>query len=223
MSTEVTLTARSHGRAANPNPWLVLALVCLAQFMVVLDATIVNVALPTLQADLDFSPSSLQWVINAYTLVFGGFLLLGGRAADLFGRRAAVPRRRRRRSPLASLLDGLAPSVRHADRGPRRCRASAPRWSRPPRSRSSPPPSPTAAAHEAHGRLGGDRRRRRRASACCSAASSPSTRRGAGSSSSTSRSASLAFVLATPLRARVARRRARPASTWPAPSPSPPG
>ena len=64
-----------------------LALVCLAQFMVVLDATIVNVALPTIQQDLHFSPSSLQWVINSYTLVFGGFLLLGGRAADLFGRK----------------------------------------------------------------------------------------------------------------------------------------
>src|SRR6266498_799728 len=69
------------------NPWVVLVLVCLAQFMVVLDATIVNVALPSIQRDLDFSASSLQWVVNAYTLVFGGFLLLGGRAADLIGRR----------------------------------------------------------------------------------------------------------------------------------------
>ena len=69
------------------NPWLVLAIVCLAQFMVVLDATVVNVALPTIQKDLNFTDSSLQWVINAYTLLFGGFLLLGGRAADLFGRR----------------------------------------------------------------------------------------------------------------------------------------
>src|SRR4051794_24613803 len=89
------------------NPWLVLALVCLAQFMVILDATIVNVALPTLQGDLHFSASSLQWVVNAYTLVFGGFLLLGGRAADLFGRRrlflAGVVV-----FTAASLLDGLA-------------------------------------------------------------------------------------------------------------------
>jgi MFS family permease len=59
------------------NPWLVLSLVCLAQFMVVLDATIVNVALPSIQADLQFSATELQWVINSYTLVFGGFLLLG--------------------------------------------------------------------------------------------------------------------------------------------------
>ena len=69
------------------NPWLVLVLVCLAQFMVILDATIVNVALPSIQRDLQFSQADLQWVINSYTLVFGGFLLLGGRAADLVGRR----------------------------------------------------------------------------------------------------------------------------------------
>jgi EmrB/QacA subfamily drug resistance transporter len=67
--------------------WLVLALVCIGQFMVVLDASIVNVALPSIQRDLHFSTSSLQWVVNAYTLTFAGFLLLGGRAADLFGRR----------------------------------------------------------------------------------------------------------------------------------------
>ena len=72
--------------AKDVNPWLVLALVCLAQFMVVLDATIVNVALPSIQADLDMAEGDLQWIVNAYTLVFGGFLLLGGRAADLFGR-----------------------------------------------------------------------------------------------------------------------------------------
>ena len=69
------------------NPWLILAIVCMGQFMVVLDATIVNVALPSIQTDLGISDSSLQWIVNAYTLVFGGFLLLGGRAADLIGRR----------------------------------------------------------------------------------------------------------------------------------------
>jgi EmrB/QacA subfamily drug resistance transporter len=68
------------------NRWLVLVLVCIAQFMVILDATIVNVALPSIQHGLHFSPSSLQWIVNAYTLVFGGFLLLGGRASDLLGR-----------------------------------------------------------------------------------------------------------------------------------------
>jgi EmrB/QacA subfamily drug resistance transporter len=69
------------------NPWLALVVVCLGQFMVVLDATIVNVALPAIKADLGISQANLQWIVNAYTLLFGGFLLLGGRAADLFGRR----------------------------------------------------------------------------------------------------------------------------------------
>ncbi len=69
------------------SPWLVLVVVCFAQFMVILDATIVNVALPSIQRDLGLSNQNLQWVVNAYTLVFGGFLLLGGRAADLLGRR----------------------------------------------------------------------------------------------------------------------------------------
>src|SRR3954449_4514034 len=66
---------------------LVLGLCCLAQFMVILDVSIVNVALPSIRDDLGFSASGLQWVVNAYTLAFAGFLLLGGRAADLLGRR----------------------------------------------------------------------------------------------------------------------------------------
>src|SRR4051812_20851768 len=65
----------------------VLALVAAAQFMVVLDATVVNVALPTIQRSVGFSEQSLSWVLNAYTLIFGGFLLLGGRLADTLGRR----------------------------------------------------------------------------------------------------------------------------------------
>jgi EmrB/QacA subfamily drug resistance transporter len=69
------------------NPWLVLSLVCLAQFMVILDATIVNVALPSIQRDLNIAEGDLQWIVNAYTLTFGGFLLLGGRAGDLLGRK----------------------------------------------------------------------------------------------------------------------------------------
>jgi EmrB/QacA subfamily drug resistance transporter len=91
------------------NRWLVLVIVCLAQFMVILDATIVNVALPSIQHGLGFSAANLQWVINGYTLVFGGFLLLGGRAADLLGRKRlfiagiAV-------FTFASLVNGLAQS-----------------------------------------------------------------------------------------------------------------
>ncbi|MBI5906721.1 MFS transporter [Candidatus Saccharibacteria bacterium] len=69
------------------NKWVILALLTLAQFMVVLDIAIVNVALPSISADLHFAPNDLQWVVTAYTLTFGGFLLLGGRAADLYGRR----------------------------------------------------------------------------------------------------------------------------------------
>jgi EmrB/QacA subfamily drug resistance transporter len=67
--------------------WIALALLCVAQFVVVLDASIVNVALPTIGSALHFSQDNLSWVVNAYVLTFGGFLLLGGRMADLLGRR----------------------------------------------------------------------------------------------------------------------------------------
>ncbi|HVU79616.1 MAG TPA: MFS transporter [Gaiellaceae bacterium] len=96
-------------RSHTTNPWVVLVLICFAQFMVVLDATIVNVALPSIQKDLNLSEGNLQWIVNAYTLVFGGFLLLGGRAGDLLGRKRLFL------AGLviftgASLLDGLASS-----------------------------------------------------------------------------------------------------------------
>ena len=88
---ETVLPAASRGAAARPaspvNPNAVLAVVAVAQFMVILDATVVNVALPTIRRDLGFSEQNLSWVLNAYTLMFGGFLLLGGRAADRLGRR----------------------------------------------------------------------------------------------------------------------------------------
>jgi len=70
-----------------PSKGLLLALLALAQFMIVLDTSVVNIALPHIQSTLHFSEANLQWVITAYTLCFGGFLLLGGRAADLYGRR----------------------------------------------------------------------------------------------------------------------------------------
>jgi EmrB/QacA subfamily drug resistance transporter len=72
---------------SNRRKWLALALLSAVQFMVILDIAIVNVALPSIKIDLGFSQENLQWVISAYALVFGGFLLLGGRAADLLGRR----------------------------------------------------------------------------------------------------------------------------------------
>ncbi len=84
----VSSRARAGGPSgAGTSRWLVLAIVALAQFMVVLDTTIVNVALPSIQRGLHFTATDLQWVINAYLLSFGGFLLLGGRAGDLLGRR----------------------------------------------------------------------------------------------------------------------------------------
>ncbi len=67
--------------------WLIFLLLAIAQFMIVLDVSITNVALPTIKADLHFTNETLQWVVTAYALTFGGFLLFGGRAADLFGRR----------------------------------------------------------------------------------------------------------------------------------------
>src|SRR3954467_10891992 len=89
--------------------WLALALLAAAQFVVVLDASIVNVALPSIGKALNFTQDNLSWVVNAYTLFFGGFLLLGGRMADLLGRRTIFM------SGLvlfavASLLGGLAQS-----------------------------------------------------------------------------------------------------------------
>src|SRR6187551_3784654 len=67
--------------------WSALALIVTAQFMVILDVAIVNVALPSIKSDLGFSQTSLQWVVSAYAIMFGGVLLLGGRLADLLGRR----------------------------------------------------------------------------------------------------------------------------------------
>src|SRR3954464_5527702 len=88
---------------------LALALLAATQFVVVLDASIVNVALPSIGRDLDFSQDNLAWVVNAYTLVFGGFLLLGGRLADLLGRRRVFIAGLILFS-LASLAGGLAQS-----------------------------------------------------------------------------------------------------------------
>src|SRR5271156_354159 len=75
------------GRRPPNRDSLILAIACVAQFMVVLDVSIVTVALPSIGRDLHYTASGLQWVVNAYVLPFAGFLLLGGRAADLFGRR----------------------------------------------------------------------------------------------------------------------------------------
>src|SRR6478735_2627735 len=102
-----SMAATADVREDRDRRWLVLSVLVLAQFMVVLDVAIVNVALPTIKNDLHFSESGLQWVITAYAILFGGVLLLGGRMADLLGRRRVFM------AGMAvftvfSLLDGLA-------------------------------------------------------------------------------------------------------------------
>src|SRR5712691_11185926 len=103
MSQSQEITEQGDGRSR----WLVLALIVAAQFMVVLDVAIVNVALPSIKTDLHFTQESLQWVVTAYAIIFGGALLLGGRLADLIGRRrlfvAGLVL-----FTVSSLLDGLA-------------------------------------------------------------------------------------------------------------------
>jgi MFS family permease len=82
-----TARAGSSTESGPAGRWRALALLCSAQFIVILDGAIVNVALPSIQRDLHFSASSIQWVLSAYLVAYGGLLLLGGRTADLLGRR----------------------------------------------------------------------------------------------------------------------------------------
>src|ERR1700744_4808892 len=95
--------------AAEPNRWAVLALLSTAQLMVVLDATIVNIALPSAQRALHFSTSDREWIVTAYALAFGSLLLLGGKLGDLFGRKWTFIGGLAGFS-VASGLGGLAPS-----------------------------------------------------------------------------------------------------------------
>ena len=108
--------------------WLALYVLCLGDLMIVLDSTIVNVALPSIRDDLGFSETSLAWVVNAYLLTFGGFLLLGGRLGDIFGQRRmfliGISL-----FTLASLACGIATS-RASSWRPGRCRGWAERSSR---------------------------------------------------------------------------------------------
>ncbi|WP_067564265.1 MFS transporter [Nocardia acidivorans] len=117
MSTALTsnnavssTSAATVPRARQPRPGLVLAILLTCQLMIVLDITVMNVALPRIQSELHFTPAGLSWVMNAYTLVFGGLLLLGGRAGDLLGRRALFIAGAALFT-LASLAGGLAPSA----------------------------------------------------------------------------------------------------------------
>ena len=108
--------------------WLALGVLCLGNLMIVLDTTIVNVALPSIHQDLGFSESSLAWVVNAYLLTFGGFLLLGGRLGDLLGHRRMFVTgiALLHRSP-RWCAGSPAHRSRSSWRGP--CRVSAARWS----------------------------------------------------------------------------------------------
>src|SRR6266581_8102823 len=106
MSAQSMATA-TDVREGDRRRWLILAVLVVAQFMVVLDVAIVNVALPTIKNDLHFSQDGLQWVITAYAIVFGGVLLLGGRMADLLGRRRLFMAGLSLFTVM-SLLDGLA-------------------------------------------------------------------------------------------------------------------
>ena len=118
-------TARGHDRR-----WLILGVIALAQLMVVLDVTIVNIALPSAQADLGFSDDSRQWVITAYALAFGSLLLLGGKISDLIGRKwtfIAGPARLRGR--VGARRRGAVSS--RCWSAPARCRAPSPRCWRP--------------------------------------------------------------------------------------------
>src|SRR6266516_742946 len=109
MKTVGASTTDDREKAAADRRWLALAALAVAQFMVFLDETVVNVALPSIKADLGFTQATLAWVVSAYIVVFGGLVLVGGRVADLFGRRrvfligTAV-------FGVASLLDGVAGS-----------------------------------------------------------------------------------------------------------------
>jgi EmrB/QacA subfamily drug resistance transporter len=112
MEIDMQLAARHirhDSTAVDRRPWSILVLLSLAQFMVILDVTVVNVALPSIDEALDFARGDLQWVVTAYVLLTGGFLLLGGRATDVFGRRR-VFLAGLALFTFASLASGLAPS-----------------------------------------------------------------------------------------------------------------
>jgi sugar phosphate permease len=168
MSATASTATASPPTAAASNRWLVLVIACLAQFMVVLDATVVNVALPSIQRGLHFSAANLQWVVNAYTLVFGGFLLLGGRASDLLGRKRLFIAGTVLFSA-ASLLNGLAQSSTMLVAG-RGLQGLGGRFSPLRRWRSSPPPSPRPPSEPRRWACGARSRPAAARPVCCSAA-----------------------------------------------------
>src|SRR5882724_6542445 len=97
--------------------WLALIVLCLGMLMIVLDTTIVNVALPSIQMDIGFTETSLVWVVNAYMLTFGGFLLLSGRLGDLFGMQAVPHRHHRVHIRLGRVWPGEFPGCAYRGTG----------------------------------------------------------------------------------------------------------
>src|SRR4051794_17986572 len=123
----------SHENPHHERRWLILGVIAIAQLMVVLDATIVNVALPSVQKDLGFGDDQRQWMITAYALAFGSLLLLGGRLGDLFGRKWAF---------IGGLLGFAVASGVGGAPGPFRVLVRAPPAPGP--FRAGPPPPPPA-------------------------------------------------------------------------------
>src|SRR5438477_1389476 len=107
--SSATISSNGHGprTPADRRRWAALVVLCVGQLMIVLDVTVVNVALPTIQRELHFSQASLAWVVNAYLLTFGGLLLLAGRMGDIVGRKRIFVAGIAAFS-VASLLCGLA-------------------------------------------------------------------------------------------------------------------
>src|SRR4051812_32887772 len=130
--------------------WATLVLACVAQFMVILDVSVVNVALPSIRDDLGFSATGLQWVVNAYTLTFAGFLLLGGRATDLLGRRRVFIGGLLLFS-LSSLVGGFAQSEGMLVAAPPAPAGGGAGGSPRPHARHPPPPPPRPPHHNAPG------------------------------------------------------------------------
>ena len=128
ISTPPATTTPAAG-AGERSRWIALVVLCAGMLMIILDQTIVNVALPSIQSDLGFSQSSLAWVVNAYLIAFGGLLLLAGRLGDLVGRRRVFLGGLR--SSRSRRCSAAPPRARTCSSPPASCRASAAR---------SPPP-----------------------------------------------------------------------------------
>ena len=119
----VTEIKQAEAPPSDRSRWIALVVLCVGMLMIVLDQTIVNVALPSIQRDLKFSTSSLAWVVNAYLIAFGGLLLLAGRLGDLVGRKRDVPHRpgrlhRRLGAVRAGRQPGRCSSARGSSRAP---------------------------------------------------------------------------------------------------------